>query len=894
MGLRAGKPYKFTADINILSRDYNFDVGQLDSDQDPHQVVKNGLSDEKRISNFNLVQKWLDDEALQYQDYNEAVELIKEELELQHLSEKEIGESLLRRLPVPRDLHTSDPNGPRLGQQHLPHQVCFLAWALQKARSHGGAICADGCGLGKTTMLILLLIAMRHRAGILGEEAKPSLVVVPAHIDIQWNKDLNNLLGVEYSVHQYTQTSDAAAKLFNPQNYMFIQTEDNDPSTHVVLITYPRLQRLTPDPDFRGLFGNVFCDEAHALKNFMGTKQGAVLAAFDFTYRWAFTATVIWNSISDICGYLQFLERPEWQDSHRLEHDRVGPWLRARGFEDTRQDTDRARSMIPQARDYPDGSDSSWECDTIRDFSRRKEIMEETTGHEYLLVNHSSSTSSTSEGDQEITLESSEHGRLAVSPVLSDMSASSRPPRVSPVLSDMSASSRPPRVSPVLSDMSASSRPPRVSPVLSDMSASSRPPLVSPLASDQSHANSYRILQVDCGSDFDDPHVPCSSMSAVSSGRLARRLRKKNLRCHKHYPQMLVINRLASPVDSVRGFALEKRGLRKNLERAKRSRWTYNPFHEFSVLDPDHYKCLTSRAWKAYCEPHIKSRKDEREGDRRARRLKTGDRVRKIFSALVISRNSSSRIKIDGEWQSCGQNFPDMIWRTQDLDLTAEEQARYDVQEKAILGKSIKDLVRNWAMLANPAIETTVPEHPKETESKAAESHGAELIRERSMSRETLTFSDLEARIRIDEASEGMLDDNRISSHPGLASDDIVPVTENGDVKNDSTYKALLTLTTHLNSGALFDMDLKVFDYSLPAIVDRFRNSGRLPEALMDISPDTDEKLLQQALFGSPKLRCFIRQVEFICYSERARKQKILGWFMYPDTMYLCQKVCFS
>jgi SNF2 family DNA or RNA helicase len=121
-------------------------------------------------------------------------------------------------------------------------------------------------------MLIPLLIAMRHRARILGERAKPSLEVVPAHLDIQWNRDLSHLLGVEYTVHRYKQIPKAAATLFDPRNSIFTETEENDPSTHVVLVTYPRLQRLTPHPRLRGLFGNVFCDEAHALKNFMGTK----------------------------------------------------------------------------------------------------------------------------------------------------------------------------------------------------------------------------------------------------------------------------------------------------------------------------------------------------------------------------------------------------------------------------------------------------------------------------------------------------------------------------------------------------------------------------------------------------------------------------------------------
>jgi hypothetical protein len=146
MGVRAGRLYEFTLDRNISSREYNLGIDQVESDRDPNRAVKNGSSDEKRISNFNLVQQWLDDESFQFQDYNEATKLIKEELELQSLSEEEIDESLLFRLPVTRDLHGSDPTITQLGQEHLPHQVCSLAWARKKARSHGGGICADGCG----------------------------------------------------------------------------------------------------------------------------------------------------------------------------------------------------------------------------------------------------------------------------------------------------------------------------------------------------------------------------------------------------------------------------------------------------------------------------------------------------------------------------------------------------------------------------------------------------------------------------------------------------------------------------------------------------------------------------------------------------------------------------
>jgi hypothetical protein len=651
---------------------------------------------------------------------------------------------------------------------------------------------------------------------------------------------------------------------------------------------------------------------------------------FDFTYRWAFTATVIWNSISDICGYLQFLERPEWQDSHRLDHDKVGEWLRARGFDNTRQDTERARSLIPLVRDDSIGSKSSWECDTICHFSQKNELIDEYRGdgdsseENSLSKTSLISTRSSSEFDQEIMLESLEDDP-PIAPPVSDMASleddppiatqdprissimatfQAGPPDFSPVSIITSSEDGPPvstphlRISSIMATFEAG--PPDFSPASSIASSEDGPPISTPdprissilatleavplVSNHQNNAeSSSNFPEMDEGLNFKDLCIPCPSMSEASSGRLACRLRKKNLRCHSHYPRMLVINRLASPVDSIKGFTLEKRGPRTTIERSKRSRWAFNPFNGFCLLDVDHYKCLISRAWKAYCEPHIKAKRNESKEDGRTRLLKTGDRVRKIFSALVISRNSSSRIKIDGNWQKCGQAFPDMTWRTQDLNLTAEKQIDYDSQENATLENSVERLVKKWSIpaKANKENETGIEKtavgnlkrrKPKNIESKVPDSSNPSIK--------------LDGPIRLDDL-ENMF--NQVNT----AANDDTSESENSDIKNDSTYKALLTPATHLNSGALFDMNLKVVDHSLAGIVDRFRSGGRIPPALMDILPDTDEKLLQQALYGSPKLRCFVRQVEHICYSERGRKKKIVGWFMYPDTMYLCQKVGF-
>lgn len=56
-------------------------------------------------------------------------------------------------------------------------------------------------------------------------------------------------------------------------------------------------------------FDRIILDEAHYIRN-LGTKSLRLLQNANATYRHCFTATLVCNSITNLSGYLAFLERP--------------------------------------------------------------------------------------------------------------------------------------------------------------------------------------------------------------------------------------------------------------------------------------------------------------------------------------------------------------------------------------------------------------------------------------------------------------------------------------------------------------------------------------------------------------------------------------------------------
>ena len=578
-----------------------------------------------RVTNFNRVQKWLDDPEFQFPEYDEALSIIRRVLQLGHLSLEEEEISILHRLPTPRNRvgREMDEQNRPLGQKHLPHQVCWLAWALLNAKVYGGGINADGCGMGKTTELLMLLIAMRRHATLLGEKPRPSMVIVPSHLEEKWYFTLRNELGQDFRVTRYLKVSGKRDDtVFSPAHAIYSDSNGKDPSRNILLITYSMIQRVKPREELDGLFAGIYCDEAHAIKNLLDTKQGMALVAFNADYRWCFTATVVCNSIADLFGYLQFLERPAWLEDCRGTNSKVMAWLESQGFQSLPESKAEAKMMAGFAGVSSDvTSKSSWEVKN--------------------------------------------HGKNSVKD--SDCSLSS-----SRILPPFFSST-----SELFADDGTVS--------------SARTSQLS-----KSNSSSHKAISVGLS-------MPCSTMSRASSRRRQwRRIRSKGQRCRTHFPKNVIIARCASPTDSIL-YRPQRRSSRRGVP--ENARWPFNPFNEFHKADPDHRKCLTSRAWRAYCNPYVQGRSGEttEQEDQRLRIL--GNRVRKIFKALVICRNAHSTVTVYDVSELCGQNFPKMKWSTQDLCLTAEEQSVYDDREASFGKKDIESMLKKLQKLDTDPVE---------------------------------------------------------------------------------------------------------------------------------------------------------------------------------------------
>jgi len=122
---------------------------------------------------FQMIQELTNNIAVQSErDTVEARTYIQEILRLG----KNNKDSLAYRLDV---------NGEGLlGEEHLPHQVCFLAWALKGMpdRRKGG-LCFEGCGTGKTHEELMLIQAYTRLCHVKRKEpefkCKPILLCAP-------------------------------------------------------------------------------------------------------------------------------------------------------------------------------------------------------------------------------------------------------------------------------------------------------------------------------------------------------------------------------------------------------------------------------------------------------------------------------------------------------------------------------------------------------------------------------------------------------------------------------------------------------------------------------------------------------------------------------------------
>lgn len=250
------------------------------------------------------MQALLNNESLQFhQDVDTAHTEIAKLLRLSPDDEN----TIVYRLPNKRTLK----NGlPEKGETHMGHQAVFLHWALTQEQSPiRGGICADACGMGKTHEIMSLIIAGQITGKINREKPLPTLLVVPANLEPKWYDDLYGGLGTAFKI---TRMSGIGQKLKTRIDSGDEVYKMKDPSAVVILATYDVIGGMT-FADRSHLVSRIILDEAQHIRHLNDTLRGKNLVAIQAQYRWSFTATLIYNTVHDILGFLQFHSRPEFE-----------------------------------------------------------------------------------------------------------------------------------------------------------------------------------------------------------------------------------------------------------------------------------------------------------------------------------------------------------------------------------------------------------------------------------------------------------------------------------------------------------------------------------------------------------------------------------------------------
>ncbi|KAI0730200.1 SNF2 family N-terminal domain-containing protein [Fomitopsis betulina] len=176
-----------------------------------------------------------------------------------------------------------------------------------------GALCADSMGLGKTLMMLALILATK--ADMPPDFSNTTLIVVPLSIMSNWEKQIEDHVqpGALTSCVYYGATRGMAPEDLKKYDvvittYQTITNEHADASaTAAGDGSSAKKKRKTQGSLFQVSWKRIVLDEGHSIRN-PRTKMAKAVCALNAQRRWILTGTPIINSPKDLGTILTFLK----------------------------------------------------------------------------------------------------------------------------------------------------------------------------------------------------------------------------------------------------------------------------------------------------------------------------------------------------------------------------------------------------------------------------------------------------------------------------------------------------------------------------------------------------------------------------------------------------------
>lgn len=220
-------------------------------------------------------------------------------------------------LHIPVDAPFPRIPGMKLSKRFLKdHQIEGIAWAVKKLLSLKGCIVADSMGLGKTCQGgCAYFVLARRQINSSETTRKPTLVVCPADLVQEWERELKELLPSDFIIYIY----DSSSKDGILENDSEIFSGDDQASKAIVLSTYGVMYRrhgrrkFLADPrqpelyrDWRyclqDQFSLLIMDEAHNIKGGPKSAGWVTITELQTDMMLAITGTPVPNAPADVMG----------------------------------------------------------------------------------------------------------------------------------------------------------------------------------------------------------------------------------------------------------------------------------------------------------------------------------------------------------------------------------------------------------------------------------------------------------------------------------------------------------------------------------------------------------------------------------------------------------------